>query len=460
MLSVKSFTQTVQSNSWFKPDLKILCACSGGLDSSVLLHLLTSLPQVEISIIHLNHELRGQDSISDMNFVMDLGKLYDLPVFTVSQNIERHAAENDLSLEEAGSIRRKSFFLDTLEKLGYDVVASAQHADDQIETILMNLYTGTGIRGLTGISQEWQNIVRPLLSFSRAEIKEYAQGNQLQYRHDKTNAETKFLRNNIRAELIPAMQSLSDSKIRPLIQQIVDHGTRLNDRVMRSVEHNDNNVISTHSGAKISLGLEKLPDYFSPIQKPIFDRAFQAISSRTQGLSEAHFIELKSLFSSDNIGKEIQLPASITAYRDRCSISFLTKEYYMWRSRNLSLVDSETCPFMGIDLHDHPIHDHVRDPYYFWLVEPEDNYTLRMNGEGDRMLIDGTGKTLSVNQILQEAHIAPSMKRFFPVMENEQEIVWIPGIRTSFSAMVDIASIDKNEVKHCIKVQFDEGTFE
>jgi len=98
-------------------------------------------------------------------------------------------------------------------------------------------------------------------------------------------------------------------------------------------------------------------------------------------------------------------------------------------------VDSETCPFMGIDLHDHPIHDHVRDPYYFWLVEPEDNYTLRMNGEGDRMLIDGTGKTLSVNQILQEAPYSALDETFLSRNGKlSRRLSGSQGFRTSFSA--------------------------
>jgi len=460
MLSTSSFKQAVLSARWYRSKLRILCACSGGVDSTVLLDLLHTIPEIEISIIHINHELRGQESLSDMYFVQDLAKKYQYPMVTVREDIRKYSLENHLSIEEAGSQRRKSILLEALKQLDYDLVATGQHWDDQTETILMNLYTGTGIRGLTGIGSSWRQIIRPLLSFSRSEIEAYAQLNNLEFCLDGTNLDKQYLRNNIRAELIPFLNRSTENEFRHLIHQIVERGNVLNELIDNSSEHYDNINIRRYSGTKISLGLDLLSDYFSPIQKTIFDRAFQAISSKTQGLSEVHFRELKALFAPDTIGKELELPASVVAYRDRNHITFLVKSACRWGSTKLSGISRVTFPFFHFDLQELRIHDHVKNPDYFWLNDTDEAYSLRMSRAGDRMVINGSGKRLTVNQILQEAHVAPSVKRFYPVLTWEDKLVWIPGIRTSFEALVALQNMRSDEVKRCIKVQFDEGTFE
>jgi len=97
---------------------------------------------------------------------------------------------------------------------------------------------------------------------------------------------------------------------------------------------------------------------------------------------------------------------------------------------------------------------------YFWYEADLGHYVMRMRQDGDRMIVDGDGKETRVNQILQEAHVAPSLKSYYPVLLYRGEIVWVPGIRTAYSAMVDVDRFAKSDVKRCMKVQMDEGTFE
>ncbi len=460
MLSLESFTKSVFTSTWYSPGMKILCACSGGLDSTVLLYLLHQIPDIEIAIIHFNHQLRGVDSDADMEFVKALGQQYGSAVHVISENIEAYAKDNQLSIEEAGSQRRRSQFLKKMDELGYDLIATAQHQDDMIETLLLNLYLGTGIRGLAGISEHWNSHVRPLIMIPRSEIEKLSNSQGLQFCHDRSNTEIKYLRNNIRTKLIPYLNPENELKIRALFYAIKESGNALNKKLQHSIEHVDNIVHRVGYVEKISLGMNRLPDYFSAIQKVIFDRAFQSISLSTQGLSSKHFKALKSLLGVDAIGKKTQLPESVLVFRDRHYLSFILEPIFKWKSVPITLASNVSFPFFTIDYCASRVCKHVKDANYFWYKHHPDLYILRRNNNGDKMEVEDSGRKISVNQILQEAHVAPHLKGYYPVMEYLGDIVWIPGIRTSSSAMIDLSTTKENEVRHCIRVQFQKGTYE
>ncbi len=237
-------------------------------------------------------------------------------------------------------------------------------------------------------------------------------------------------------------------------------GKRLNEKLKGSIDVVDNNDIRATKEQKISLGMGKLPDYFSPIQKMIFDRAFQTISLMPQGLSSNHFKALKSLYPQSAIGRYIQLPASVTVFRDRHQITFILGSAFEWESVPLSQLKKMTFPFFQFELSTLPIADHIENPNYFWYEHQLDQYQLRMAVQGDKMETDGNGRRTAISQILQEAHVAPHLKNYYPVLIYQKEIVWVPGIRTAPAGMISHSSIKENKVKHCIRVQFQEGTFE
>lgn len=460
MLSIAAFTADLQSANWYRPGLKILCACSGGVDSTVMLHLLQQIPELEIRIIHFNHELRGKASLADLKFVQELGHQYSLPVYHVSENINAYADKHHLSVEEAGSHRRKTVFSEKLKEIDFDLIATGQHLDDQVETILMNLFQGTGVKGLTGIGQYQSQTIRPLLRYSRSQIESFSSTNNLKHRDDESNSDIKYLRNNIRTKLIPFINEGGRAELSHLIQELTDQGVEVNNMLVRAMEHHDNKEDNAISERKISLGMDKLADYFSPIQKAIFDRAFQTISSKSQGLSASHFQALQTLLTEQSIGREVQLPAEVVAFRDRLHISFIIKAAFEWGIVTMEQADKSEFPFFNFGFFELALHSYVSSADYFWYKSPKEMYSFKMTADGDKMQIDASGNTLPVKQILQEAHVAPHLKQFYPVLWLNDEIVWIPGIRTSFSSLIHVGDTLRSEVTQCIKVQFDEGTFE
>ncbi|WP_333909544.1 tRNA lysidine(34) synthetase TilS [Tenacibaculum aiptasiae] len=220
----------INNNLPFLKEKKLLIAISGGVDSVVLTHLLHQL-KFDISLAHCNFQLRGKESDLDEIFINDLGKKLSLSTHTIQLKTDEYAKKYKLSIQLAARKLRYDWFNQLAKEHDFDYILTAHHADDNLETFLINLTRGTGLEGLTGIPVKNDNIVRPLLVFSREEIKNFATTNAIQWREDASNSETKYLRNKIRHQIIPVLKEVNPSLLNSFIktneflkqsQQIVD----------------------------------------------------------------------------------------------------------------------------------------------------------------------------------------------------------------------------------------------
>lgn len=195
---------------------KILVAVSGGVDSTVLLDVFTKVMErfnILLKVIHINHGLRGNESDSDTEFVIDVAKRYNLTCLLKQVDTRAFALENKVSIEEGARILRYRFFDDMLRTTQFNKVATAHNSDDQAETILDHLMRGSGIRGMAGMAFVRENYIRPLLNISRQDIETYATDFKIKYRIDSSNWELKYKRNRIRHELIPYIRRQFNPKI-------------------------------------------------------------------------------------------------------------------------------------------------------------------------------------------------------------------------------------------------------
>lgn len=207
------FKINVETNFSFLKGKKLLIACSGGLDSVVLTKLMKEL-DFEIALAHCNFSLRGMESDGDEMFVIGLARNLEIPVFAETFDTKKFAEEYKVSTQMAARDLRYNWFSEILEDFKYDYILTAHHLDDDLETFFINLSRGTGIKGLTGIPEENNKIIRPLLNFSREEIFQYAEGNNLKWREDSSNKKTDYLRNNLRLEVLPKFKETSESLLK------------------------------------------------------------------------------------------------------------------------------------------------------------------------------------------------------------------------------------------------------
>ena len=204
----KAFKNLIKSQFPFLCQSKLLLAVSGGVDSVVMAHL-CKLAKLDFSIAHCNFNLRGTESDEDETFVIDLADALDVEVFTQAFNTEAYAKEAKLSIQMAARDLRYSWFEELRGSLNFDFILSAHHANDNVETFLINLVRGTGIEGFTGIKDTNGYILRPMLNFSRKEIEAYATQNILQWREDSSNASPKYMRNKIRHNVVPVLEEIN-----------------------------------------------------------------------------------------------------------------------------------------------------------------------------------------------------------------------------------------------------------
>ncbi|WGK94268.1 MULTISPECIES: tRNA lysidine(34) synthetase TilS [Flavobacterium] len=205
---LKQFENHLSHQFPFLEGKKLLLAVSGGLDSMVLVHLFQQLGY-EIVVLHCNFQLRGLESFGDQQFIQEYTSQNGISFSFTQFDTEAFAKDYKLSTQLAARELRYSWFYEQLEIQKGDYILTAHHADDNLETFLINLSRGTGLDGLTGIPALNDIVIRPLLPFTRQEIEEYATQNKLVWREDSSNASDKYLRNKIRHHLIPVLKELN-----------------------------------------------------------------------------------------------------------------------------------------------------------------------------------------------------------------------------------------------------------
>lgn len=186
---------------------KFLLTCSGGLDSTVLTYLCHE-SNMDFALAHCNFGLRGGESNEDEQFVRELANDLEKPVFVTHFDTLGYVNQNKVSVQMAARELRYTWFRKIQQENDISILVTAHHADDDLETFLINLSRGTGIDGLSGIPSKTDSICRPLLQFSRQQLLDYAENKGIKWREDKSNRDTKYLRNKIRLEIIPTFKEL------------------------------------------------------------------------------------------------------------------------------------------------------------------------------------------------------------------------------------------------------------
>ncbi|RXG23317.1 tRNA lysidine(34) synthetase TilS [Leeuwenhoekiella aequorea] len=187
---------------------RVLLAVSGGIDSVVLLHLLKKA-DVDFAIAHCNFSLRGKESDQDAKFVEELARALNVPIYIQKFNTKAFALENKVSTQMAARELRYAWFMELCAEHNLSHTITAHHAQDDLETFLINISRASGIEGLTGMTENSDFILRPLLPYSRDQIAAYAEQHAINWREDSSNSTDNYLRNHLRHHAIPALNEAS-----------------------------------------------------------------------------------------------------------------------------------------------------------------------------------------------------------------------------------------------------------
>ena len=234
---MKKKAEELKKSGLIKKNEKILIAFSGGPDSVFLYNLLNFLKEeyfLEISLTYINHNLR-EDVKDDLKFVKNFSEENEVPLYIESVNVRKYATENKKSIELSARELRYEAIEKVLQNINYDKIATGHNLDDNIETFIFRLLRGTSLKGLKGIPEERENIIRPILQFEKKEILNCLQENKKNYIIDYTNNENDYTRNYIRNEIFPMFVNINPNfrnKINELIHEMNDRENS-NDNILK-----------------------------------------------------------------------------------------------------------------------------------------------------------------------------------------------------------------------------------
>ena len=259
------FKLHIETNLPFLLGKRLLIANSGGIDSMVLTHLFSKM-EVELHVAHCNFQLRGEASDEDAEFVKKITYLPSNQIYINLFGTENYAKKHKLSIQLAARELRYQWFDELLKEKQLDYILTAHHADDNLETFIINLTRGSGLEGLTGIPQQNGHIVRPLLPFSREKILTYANENQIEWREDETNASTKYLRNKIRHEIVPLLKEINPSLLDSFSNtlEFLDQSQSIVDDQIESVSKSILTKVNQNGEAIIEIDISKLKELSNP----------------------------------------------------------------------------------------------------------------------------------------------------------------------------------------------------
>jgi tRNA(Ile)-lysidine synthase len=207
---IDEFKKFITENNIINPGNNILLTVSGGIDSMVMAHLFLQL-DYKIGIAHCNFCLRARESDKDEELVHQFAKDHNISFYNTRFETKAFAKKNRLSVQMAARDLRYNWFEEIRMKNGYDSIAVAHNMNDNIETMLINLTRGTGLTGMAGMKPVSKRIVRPLLFATRQDILNYSNRYNIVFREDKSNTDTKYIRNKIRHLVIPVLKEINPS---------------------------------------------------------------------------------------------------------------------------------------------------------------------------------------------------------------------------------------------------------
>jgi tRNA(Ile)-lysidine synthase len=399
---------------------KILLTLSGGIDSMVMSSILIELGY-PLAIAHCNFSLRGDESDSDQEFVNEFAGKKKIPVFNRTFDTADYARTRGLSIQMAARELRYKWFSELSEQEGIPFIAVAHNLDDVVETFILNLVRGTGLRGLTGIKPRSGKIIRPLLFASRKEIEQYAMMHKIEYREDSSNLSTAYHRNRIRHNVIPELLKINPAFSKTLEATIEKlSGTAdifdtyissVKERIIRKDE--DNIYVTVNDLAGLSPSSSWLFEIF-----------------REYGISQNQLDELKKLFYAES-GKYLST-SSHTIFKDRERLIISPDkepEFSPFVFNSLS----ELINYQGFITETIPIEDFemIEDsaPACLDLSKISFPLTLRTWKEGDFFFPLGLRGKKKISDFLIDLKIPLVNKAGIRVLCSNEDICWVAGFR-------------------------------
>lgn len=379
----------------------VICAVSGGADSMALLwglYLLREKLKISLSAAHFNHNLRGEESARDEQFVREFCDRFEIPLYVESGNVV--AGEKGL---EAAARDARYAFLNTLP----GKIATAHTADDNAETVLMHMVRGTGLKGLGGIAPVRGKLIRPMLSCTRQQVLAFLKEYHISYVEDSSNAGDAFLRNRLRHHVMPLLKQENPNLAENL-------------SAMAMQLRQDESALDQMAGYDMLPNVEELRNCSPAIRSRMLERFL-----KQNGVKEperSHIALLESLVFSGNPSARADLPGGITVQRNYGRLEIVGEDAPF---EAVVLPKNGAVTAAGYKITVQPAEEIINTANVF-TVSPVGNMVLRCRRGGDEIRL--SGGTKSLKKLFIDRKI-PAMQRLqIPVMADDAGVLGVYGI--------------------------------
>jgi len=358
---LEKFVQYISENRLCTSNDNILLSVSGGIDSMVMTDLFLKAGFHHMAIAHCNFKLRGKEADMDEELVRKFGFKYKIPFYNKSFNTTEFADKNKLSVQMAARKLRMFWLEEIVDNEGFSYYATANHLDDQIETLFINLFRGTGISGIRGLLPKQGKLIHPLLFAAKIEIIDYARENRIKFREDASNKETDYLRNKIRHRLIPVIEEIyphyrntmnKSMKLFKSVEEVYRHQiSDLTDQVFSKQEKFYSiNIAELKKLPFTEICLYEIIKEFqfndqdardilagldSQSGKVYFSSTHRIVKDRNHLLIEKMSDQQVNIFYIDEHAEKIQVPVKLEIFRFKKS-----PEFKISADKNLATIDS------------------------------------------------------------------------------------------------------------------------
>jgi tRNA(Ile)-lysidine synthase len=426
---------------------KLLVAVSGGPDSVCLLHILVELRDelgISLHVAHLDHQLRGAESEADAGYVADMARRLGIPADVERRDVKAYQARQRISPEEAAREVRYAFLAQVAKTVGAAQVAVGHTTDDNVETILMHLIRGTGIRGLQGLQpvSRWQSqgdtltVVRPLLSVSRQETADYCELHRLMPRTDTSNLSLSPLRNRIRHRFLPLLESYN-----PRVAEALLRTARIADDALAFIDGESTRLwgeVVREQGNTIILDKKGFLASPSALQRHLLRMSVEKLLGNLKDIETRHIEGMMTALTKP-AGRRINLPGGLvfSVEYDRYLLgpdpAALSPFPALENEVSLKIPGETLLPGWCVKA---DIVERSRMPgkidgftAYFDLGKTGYELLVRPRRPGDRFQPLGMSQTKKLGEFMIDARIPSAWRQHIPVVCSPQHILWVVGWR-------------------------------
>ncbi|MGL5151988.1 MAG: tRNA lysidine(34) synthetase TilS [Clostridium sp.] len=430
----------IKNNNLINDGDKVLVAFSGGPDSVCLLNLLTELKdelKIELGAAHINHLLRGYEAFKDEEYGEAFCEKIGVPFYVHREDIKKYSDEYAISTETAGRKVRYEFFDKISKEYGYNKIATAHNANDQVETILMRIARGTGIEGLCGIPVMRENkFIRPILGIDRKSIERYCEIFDLKPRIDESNSERDYSRNKIRLDIIPYLQENFNPNLVASVNRMIGLLNQDSSYIEQECEKKFEKYVSINNNTVV-VNKKVKDEHFSVLSR-ILRKALGKISKSEYDFEMKHIEDAIKLFDFET-NKEIHLPNNVVVknvYGDielklRVEKKIINEEIVIDKNNLKNRYEFEKNSII-FDIIEKDINfNNNKYIKYFDYDKINGNIIIRKRRNGDKIQPLGMNGNKKIKDIFINSKIPTEKRDLIPIVQFGDNIGWIVGVKTS-----------------------------